>query len=182
MCIRDRTGRVPSNSTIVPAGYVFSTGYSNATWSINSAYKDSIRVMDKRSGEGCISFVVTRNREMCIRDRRWQKVADEAVKQCRRGVIPQVSRPMKLREMIDKLEDFDMVLFPYENERGITIKDVLRGDRAEECGNCEAAKNSDAAEDIAVIIGPEGGFSDPVSYTHLSSRTRTATSRKSYSR
>lgn len=68
---------------------------------------------------------------------RWQKVADEAVKQCRRGVIPQVSRPMKLREMIDKLEDFDMVLFPYENERGITIKDVLRGDRAEECGNCE---------------------------------------------
>ena len=91
---------------------------------------------------------------------RWQKVADEAVKQCRRGVIPQVSRPMKLREMIDKLEDFDMVLFPYENERGITIKDVLRGDRAEECGNCEAAKNSDAAEDIAVIIGPEGGFSD----------------------
>lgn len=56
------TGRVPSNSTIVPAGYVFSTGYSNATWSINSAYKDSIRVMDKRSGEGCISFVVTRNR------------------------------------------------------------------------------------------------------------------------
>ena len=45
---------------------------------------------------------------------RWQKVADEAVKQCRRGVIPQVSRPMKLREMIDKLEDFDMVLFPYE--------------------------------------------------------------------
>ena len=47
-----------------------------------------------------------------------------------------------------------------ERERGITIKDVLRGDRAEECGNCEAAKNSDAAEDIAVIIGPEGGFSD----------------------
>ena len=67
---------------------------------------------------------------------------------------------MKLREMIDKLEDFDMVLFPYENERGITIKDVLRGDRAEECGNCEAAKNSDAAENIAVIIGSEGGFSD----------------------
>ena len=62
--------------------------------------------------------------------------------------------------LTDKLEDFDMVLFPYENERGITIKDVLRGDRAEECGNCEAAKNSDAAEDIAVIIGPEGGFSD----------------------
>ncbi len=55
-------GRVPSNSTIVPAGYVFSTGYSNATWSINSAYEGSITVMDKRATEGCISFVVERNR------------------------------------------------------------------------------------------------------------------------
>ena len=45
-----------------------------------------------------------------------------------------------------KFGDFDLVLFPYENESGVTIKDVLRG--------CEGVKS------IAVIIGPEGGFSD----------------------
>ena len=77
---------------------------------------------------------------------RWQKVSDEAVKQCRRGIIPEVCRPMKTDDALKKFGDFDLVLFPYENESGVTIKDVLRG--------CEGVKS------IAVIIGPEGGFSD----------------------
>ena len=77
---------------------------------------------------------------------RWQKVSDEAVKQCRRGIIPEVCKPMKTDDVLKRFGDFDLVLFPYENESGVTIKDVLRG--------CEGVKS------IAVIIGPEGGFSD----------------------
>ncbi len=53
--------RIPTNSTIVPADYIFNTGYSNATWTVNDAYKGLISVLDQRSGSGCISFVVTRN-------------------------------------------------------------------------------------------------------------------------
>ena len=55
------TGTVPDSSAIVPSGYTFDTGYINAEWTINDAYKNVITVMDKRSGEGCISFVVAKN-------------------------------------------------------------------------------------------------------------------------
>ena len=52
---------IPDNSTIVPSAYIFNTGYSNASWTINSAYQSSITVMDRRTSSGCISFTVTRN-------------------------------------------------------------------------------------------------------------------------
>jgi 16S rRNA (uracil1498-N3)-methyltransferase len=77
---------------------------------------------------------------------RWQKVSDEAVKQCKRGIIPEVADSLKTKEAIEQFDEFDLVLFPYENEEGKTIKDELK--------NCGDVKN------IAVIIGPEGGFSD----------------------
>ena len=77
---------------------------------------------------------------------RWQKVSDEAVKQCRRGIITEISQPLKISDAIKQFDRFDLVLFPYENEDGRTIKDELR--------NCRLPRN------VAVIIGPEGGFSD----------------------
>ena len=87
---------------------------------------------------------------------RWNKVSAEAVKQCRRGIIPKVTAPIRMAELVsffagepghDSLpfDEFDLVLLPYENEHGTTIKDVLRGATAKR---------------VAVIIGPEGGFSD----------------------
>ncbi len=90
---------------------------------------------------------------------RWNKVSAEAVKQCRRGIIPEVTHPVKTEDVLrdsdnsgtpDMFEEFDMVLFPYENEKGTNIKDTLRGE--------EDADRS--LRSIAVIIGPEGGFSD----------------------
>ena len=73
-------------------------------------------------------------------------MSDESVKQCRRGMIPEVAEPVKTAEAIEQFNGFELVLFPYENEDGTTIKDVLR----------ETSK----PRSIAVIIGPEGGFSD----------------------
>lgn len=80
---------------------------------------------------------------------RWQKVSAEAAKQCRRGVIPEVRRAVTFSQMLTALQSgaFDMILFPYENEEKITMKQVLRN---------EGAKIRSAA----IIIGPEGGFSD----------------------
>ena len=81
---------------------------------------------------------------------RWRKVAAEAVKQCRRGKAPEVMDRLSFKEMIPCLGDFDLVLFPYENETGRTIKDALR----------ESLTKDAKPESAAVIIGPEGGFSD----------------------
>ena len=78
---------------------------------------------------------------------RLNKIAAEAVKQCKRGMIPLVEDAMKTKDMLEELGSFDVVLFPYENEKGTTIKEVLRG-------------LPEGTRNIAVIIGPEGGFSD----------------------
>ena len=83
---------------------------------------------------------------------RWQKVSAEAVKQCRRGIIPQIGRELKFQQMIQQLSAFDLVVFPYENETGKTIKDSLRG-------------LAQKPEKVALIIGPEGGFSDTEAQT-----------------
>lgn len=78
---------------------------------------------------------------------RWQKISDEAVKQCKRGIIPEVQKQIKFNDMVSMLADYDLVLFPYENEENLTIKDCLRS-------------LSKKPKSVAVIIGPEGGFSD----------------------
>ncbi len=74
---------------------------------------------------------------------RWQRVSEEAAKQSRRGVIPKVHLPVAL----DKLDfsNFDTVLAAYENEQTVSLKSALRA----RCGLR-----------IAVVIGPEGGFSE----------------------
>ena len=78
---------------------------------------------------------------------RWQKVSAEAVKQCRRGIIPEVSGALRVPQVLAELGDYDLVLIPYENERGTTLKEVLRAP-------------AQKPRRIAVLIGPEGGFSE----------------------
>ncbi len=80
---------------------------------------------------------------------RWQKISDEAVKQCKRGVIPQIEEQCSFKEMLPQLADFDLILFPYENETGYSIKDCLRRIPADQ-----------KPETVAIVIGPEGGFAD----------------------
>ena len=95
---------------------------------------------------------------------RWQKIADEAVKQCKRGRIPQMVPQIDFAEMCGRLADYDLVICPYENETGRTIKDCLRAacgqdvphSAADPSSSCDAA----APRRVALIIGPEGGFAD----------------------
>lgn len=91
---------------------------------------------------------------------RWNRVSAEAVKQCKRGIVPVVAEPLKMEELLrdksdsgipDMFKEFDLVLFPYENEKGTTIKEVLQAAASAACSSPSR---------VAVIIGPEGGFSD----------------------
>lgn len=88
---------------------------------------------------------------------RWQKISDEAVKQCKRGMIPEVRQPLLFAEALKELAcDYDLVICPYENEENRTMKDCLRefATRENQGDSCGKAPR------IAVIIGPEGGFSE----------------------
>ncbi|MBQ1959488.1 MAG: 16S rRNA (uracil(1498)-N(3))-methyltransferase [Firmicutes bacterium] len=81
---------------------------------------------------------------------RWQKIADEAVKQCKRGIIPQVRENCTFKEMMSRLKEYDLVICPYENEDGYSMKDCLR----------RLSDEESKPQKVAIIIGPEGGFAD----------------------
>ena len=75
---------------------------------------------------------------------RWQRVSEEAAKQSRRGRIPKVENPCALNKL--SFDGFSTVLVAYENEHTVSLKAALR--------------SAERPESIALLIGPEGGFSD----------------------
>ncbi len=77
---------------------------------------------------------------------RWQKIAEEAAKQCGRGIIPTVEMPMDAKEVFKRFSESDAVtLMPYECEREISLSQVLKEKQSKK---------------FNVFIGPEGGFDE----------------------
>lgn len=78
---------------------------------------------------------------------RWNKIALEASKQSGRQKVPKVEKPINIKKLIENISKYDILVLPYECEKDKTLKAVLR--------------NLDkSCKRIAVLIGPEGGFSD----------------------
>jgi 16S rRNA (uracil1498-N3)-methyltransferase len=75
---------------------------------------------------------------------RWNKIAKEAASQSGRNIIPSVLEPINFENIIENIEKYDIVLLPYENEKLCTMKEAIRGQNYKK---------------VAIIIGPEGGFS-----------------------
>lgn len=80
---------------------------------------------------------------------RWQKISEVAAKQCGRNIIPNIKPVINIKNICNSIEEYDIVLMAYENEKEVTIKQELK--KIKEKYNNEEIK-------IAVIIGPEGGF------------------------
>ena len=76
------------------------------------------------------------------------KIADEAVKQCRRGVIPSVEDAISFEDAAEHMKENDFNIFCYEDENKTTLKEILRDD------------SFNGYKNIGLIIGPEGGFSE----------------------
>lgn len=100
---------------------------------------------------------------------RWNKIAAEAVKQCKRGLIPRVTESYDVDKMLAELPNYDLIICPYENEDGLTIKDFLRTatqssvappPAAVQPGRESTGRTGPQALRVALIIGPEGGFSE----------------------
>ena len=81
--------------------------------------------------------------------KRWQAIAESAAKQSKRSLVPRVSGIMTLKDAFDYVESqgFSVRLIPYEHEAG------MDGTKTE----LDAAG---PGQDIAVFIGPEGGFDE----------------------
>ena len=76
---------------------------------------------------------------------RWNKISESAAKQSRRGMIPPIDEIITFESAIKQSEDFDLTLMAYELEEESKIRDVL---------------SNFQGKNIAVFIGPEGGFAD----------------------
>lgn len=83
---------------------------------------------------------------------RWRKIAKEAAEQSHRSVIPAVEAPVSWKELLRQLHDYDLVCICYEKEDGGALRDVLHPLVERKLGAKECR--------IAVVVGPEGGFSE----------------------
>ncbi len=76
---------------------------------------------------------------------RWQKIALEAAKQCRRTVVPVVETGQFLDAFFQKCKEHELKIMFWENEKATRIKNL-------------AVQKSPG--NVAVVIGPEGGFTE----------------------
>lgn len=76
---------------------------------------------------------------------RWQEIAKSAAKQSKRSLIPSVSMPLSYKLAVERAKELDIVLVPYENERGMqATREVIAA--------------IEPGQSIGIFIGPEGGF------------------------
>lgn len=81
-----------------------------------------------------------------LKDIREERVATQimtACKQCGRSKLVEFEKCIKFEQIIDRLKDFDLVLFAYEKEKELFNPKLLEN-----------------KQNIAIIIGNEGGFSE----------------------
>lgn len=79
---------------------------------------------------------------------RWQKIAEEATKQCKRRFIPLVKNSMNINEVASSMMDNEITFVCYENEKNLNIKKYI------------SELNKKIKNKIGIIIGPEGGITE----------------------
>jgi len=70
---------------------------------------------------------------------RWQRIAEEAAKQCGRGVIPKIAEPTTFERALKMADGVSFICYESEEQRSVS--------------------ELERAEKYSFFIGPEGGFS-----------------------
>ncbi|MBR4981262.1 MAG: 16S rRNA (uracil(1498)-N(3))-methyltransferase [Lachnospiraceae bacterium] len=78
---------------------------------------------------------------------RWQTISEAAAKQSKRRIVPQIHAVMSFKEAVNYAKDMPVKLIPYELAEGM---EKTR----------ELISNLKPGEDVAIFIGPEGGFEE----------------------
>ena len=78
---------------------------------------------------------------------RWQGIAEAAAKQSKRGIIPQITKVMTFAQALEYRSTAQVRLVPYELAEGM--------DRTR-----EIIEQIQPGQEVAIFIGPEGGFDE----------------------
>lgn len=111
--------------------------------------RDTTSLMIRMSSELGVSHFVpiitkwTLKQDVTEKIDRFQKIADQSAKQCRRSKTLKIEKPKLLADVLSEFCNFDAVLFAFERENQAKFE--------------ELSKN---AKKIAFLIGPVAGFDD----------------------
>ena len=78
---------------------------------------------------------------------RWQQIAEAAAKQSKRRIVPEVAPVCSFRQALQMAAQMDVRLIPYELAEGMAK-------------TRELIENVKPGQEVAVFIGPEGGFDE----------------------
>lgn len=78
---------------------------------------------------------------------RWQGIAEAAAKQSKRAIVPEVTQVLSFKQAVEKAAGMQVRMIPYELAEGMEKTRAV-------------FENLKPGEDIAVFIGPEGGFDE----------------------
>ena len=78
---------------------------------------------------------------------RWQKIARESFKQCRRSVLPQIATPVSFDEMLEFGRSCDLKILFWEQETRVLDRTAL-------------TERKKSVKRVLIVLGPEGGFAD----------------------
>jgi len=82
-------------------------------------------------------------KRMAARIARWETIAQESLKQCRRGKLPQIDGLHSFQEIIEMGDRFDMAVVFWENEKSALEKALV---------------DVQKPQSLLAVFGPEGGF------------------------
>lgn len=82
---------------------------------------------------------------------RWQKIALEAAKQSKRGIVPRINLPLSFKAAIEHSKENQFNIMPYENEEDKGFKNIIKSMSKEDKASVRR---------VGIWIGPEGGFDD----------------------
>ena len=118
---------------------------------------DKMELIIQKSVELGANSIIPVNMKRCVvklegkdeikKNERWQKIAESAAKQCGRGFIPEVKHLINVKEICNWINEYDVIIVAYENEKENTLKAELKKLKATDLK-------------IGIVIGPEGGFEE----------------------
>ncbi|MDO9557160.1 MAG: RsmE family RNA methyltransferase [Coriobacteriia bacterium] len=101
------------------------------------------RVVPLQSSRGVVRLD---DRKRVARQERWQRIAEQAAKQSQQVRIPQIAPVTDLVDLEPLLATVKHTLVCWEEASGVGIGDTL------------ASRGANAADAVAIVVGPEGGF------------------------
>lgn len=94
-----------------------------------------------------------------VNDERMRMISLDAAKQCGRARVPAIREVASVKDAASEFSGYDLIIFPYENAKDGSISDV----------------DFTTAGKVAVIIGPEGGFTEEEAETIVSAGAKCVT-------